>query len=94
VLGDHVGKCFVQFGGEMRRQMLWEGDHLSNLFEEEDEQSSSQQLCFGQLHFSPLICDLFLITPLSGSKLLILFNFTPKNFNSIPRFHSLFPFGP
>jgi hypothetical protein len=37
VLGDHVGKYFVQFGGEMRHQTLWEGDRLSSLFEEEDE---------------------------------------------------------
>jgi hypothetical protein len=35
------------------------GGHSSNLAEEEDEQSSSKQCCFGQLHFSPLICDFF-----------------------------------
>jgi hypothetical protein len=58
--------------------MPWERDPLSSLSEEEDEQSSSKRHRFGQIHFSPLMCDIFLITPLIGFKLLVLFNFTPN----------------
>jgi len=58
--------------------MPWERDPSGSLFEKKDEQSSSKRRCFGQIHFSPLMCDIFLITPLIGFKLLILFNFTPN----------------
>jgi len=70
--------------------MSWEGGHSNSLSKEEDEQSSLKRRCFGQLHFSPSMCDLFLITPLFGSKLSSLFNFNLINFNSSPRFQCLF----
>jgi len=64
--------------------MPWEEGHSSSLSEEEDEQSSSKRRHFSHFHFSSLISDLFLITPLIGFKLLILFNFTPNKLQFQP----------
>jgi hypothetical protein len=63
---------------------------VSNVSKEEDEQSSSQWRCFGQLHFSHSMCDLFLTTPLIGFKLLILFNFSPDEPQLKPQFSTFF----
>jgi hypothetical protein len=42
------------------------------------------------LRFSPLICDLFLSTPLIGFKLLILFNFTHEELQFKPQISAHF----
>ena len=88
----NFGVSFVQFGGEMKHKMPQEGVPSNNLSREEDEESSSKRHCFGIFLFSPSIYD-FLIKPIIGFKLSILFNFAPGKLQFSSRFYCHFHFG-